>query len=178
MRDELLSMRLREKHRRVATLLAQRALLLEEYLEREIEEGRITLTLNPMHGQQAWLHGHCHQKAFDALSPAVRLLGRIPGLQTQLIEGSCCGMAGAFGYDIKTIGISKAMAEATLLPAVRAAKSDDWIVADGTSCRHQIHDGAQRQSVHVATLLACNLGLRDAPINLRSLPSGNGARAN
>ncbi|NCW82554.1 MAG: (Fe-S)-binding protein, partial [Betaproteobacteria bacterium] len=75
---------------------------------------------------------------------------------------SCCGMAGAFGYDVKTIEISKAMAEATLLPAVRAAKTDDWIVADGTSCRHQIHDGAQRKSVHVATLLAWNLGLRAA----------------
>jgi FAD/FMN-containing dehydrogenase/Fe-S oxidoreductase len=162
MRDELLSLRLQEKHRRLARLLAQRALLLEEYLERELEKGRIKLALSPMQGQTAWLHGHCHQKAFDAVSPALRLLERIPGLQTQLIQGSCCGMAGAFGYDVKTIEISKAMAEATLLPAVRAAKTDDWIVADGTSCRHQIHDGAQRKSVHVATLLAWNLGLRAA----------------
>lgn len=162
MRDELLSMRLRPHHRRLASLLATRALLLEEYLEQELQAGRLCLHFQALEGQRAWLHGHCHQKAFDALSPAVRLLGRIPGLQTQVIQASCCGMAGAFGYDVGTLKQSMAMAEANLLPAVREAKSQDWIVADGTSCRHQILDGSQRKAVHVASVLAFNLGLRPA----------------
>jgi FAD/FMN-containing dehydrogenase/Fe-S oxidoreductase len=163
MRDELLSMRLNDHHHRLAKLLAKRALLLEEYLDQELQAGRIRLALQPMQGRHALLHGHCHQKAFDALSPAVRLLSRIPGLQTQVIQGSCCGMAGAFGYDVKTIEISKAMAEATLLPAIREARAEDLIVADGTSCRHQILDGSPRKAVHVASVLAFSLGLRPIP---------------
>jgi Fe-S oxidoreductase len=72
-------------------------------------------------------------------------------------------MAGAFGYDVKTLEISKAMAEATLLPAIREARAEDLIVADGTSCRHQILDGSPRKAVHVASVLAFSLGLRPIP---------------
>ena len=62
-------------------------------------------------------------------------------------------MAGAFGYDAKNLELSKAMAERDLLPAVRAADENTLLVADGTSCRHQIKDGAGREAVHVATVL-------------------------
>ncbi|NBT00040.1 MAG: hypothetical protein EBS61_05195 [Betaproteobacteria bacterium] len=93
MRDELLSMRLNEHHHRLAKLLAKRALLLEEYLDQELQAGRIRLALQPMQGRHVLLHGHCHQKAFDALSPAVRLLSRIPGLlrfQRRWQRRHCC----------------------------------------------------------------------------------------
>ncbi|WP_164125643.1 heterodisulfide reductase-related iron-sulfur binding cluster, partial [Stenotrophomonas maltophilia] len=73
----------------------------------------------------------------------------VPGLAVETVESSCCGMAGAFGYHRDTIDVSLAMAELSLLPAVRKAGADAIIVADGTSCRHQIADGAGRQAIHV-----------------------------
>jgi Fe-S oxidoreductase len=98
------------------------------------------------------VHGHCHQKAFGAMSPVLEVLKLVPGVQPQLIESSCCGMAGSFGYEAKHHDVSMQMAELSLLPAVRSAP-DAIVVADGTSCRHQIHDGAQREAVHAAVLL-------------------------
>ena len=80
-------------------------------------------------------------------------LRAVPGLDVRLIESSCCGMAGSFGYDSEKYDISLKMAELSLLPAVRAARHDDLIVADGTSCRHQIADGSAREAVHVIRVL-------------------------
>ena len=90
------------------------------------------------------------------MSPVLDVLKLIPGVQPQLIESSCCGMAGSFGYEAKHHAVSMQMAELSLLPAVRNAP-DAIVVADGTSCRHQIHDGAQRTAVHAAVLLARQL---------------------
>jgi Fe-S oxidoreductase len=112
----------------------------------------------PQRDRTAYLHGHCHQKAFDVMGGVESVLRRIPGLAVNVIEGSCCGMAGAFGYGSETIDVSLAMAELTLLPALRQIKSDDLIVADGTSCRHQIKDGIGREAQHVARVLAAALG--------------------
>ena len=91
------------------------------------------------------------------MPPVLEVLQMIPGAKPALIESSCCGMAGSFGYEAAHHEVSMAMAEASLLPAVRA-RADAIVVADGTSCRHQIHDGAQREAVHVARLLAQQLG--------------------
>ena len=129
------------------------ALMFEEFLVREHRAGRLSLKLSEVGASSALLHGHCHQKAFDALSPVMEIMSWIPGLKTELVNSSCCGMAGAFGYQSETVEVSKAMAELDLLPAVRAARADTLIVADGTSCRHQIADGAQRGAVHVARVL-------------------------
>jgi Fe-S oxidoreductase len=98
------------------------------------------------------LHGHCHQKAFGAVPAVLDVLRLIPGAEPQLIETSCCGMAGSFGYNAEHYDVSLRMAELSLLPALRA-RPDAIIVADGTSCRHQIADGADRQAIHVASLL-------------------------
>ncbi|HET7765907.1 MAG TPA: FAD-linked oxidase C-terminal domain-containing protein, partial [Burkholderiales bacterium] len=134
--------------------LAQDAFLLEEFLVKEHEAGRLALKLNPIPEKRALLHGHCHQKAFGAM-PAVRgALSLVPELKVETIESSCCGMAGAFGYEAAHYEVSMRMAEASLLPRVRSAGEDTIVVADGTSCRHQIEDGAARQAVHVAQVLA------------------------
>ena len=98
------------------------------------------------------LHGHCHQKAFDAMPAVQKVLRMIPGVEPALIETSCCGMAGSFGYEAEHYDVSLKMAEMTLLPAIRKA-GDALVVADGTSCRHQILDGAGREAVHVARVL-------------------------
>ena len=91
------------------------------------------------------------------MSAVETVLKLIPGLDVATIESSCCGMAGAFGYDAETIDVSRAMGELSLLPAVRAASGDAIIVADGTSCRQQIRDGAHREAMHVARVLAMAL---------------------
>jgi FAD/FMN-containing dehydrogenase/Fe-S oxidoreductase len=140
-----------------AKKVTDNALLFESFLVREKNAGRFNLELKPLPHRKALLHGHCHQKAFDAVSDVQTVLGWIPQLKTDLIESSCCGMAGAFGYDRATIETSKAMGELSLLPAVRAAASDALIVADGTSCRHQIHDFADREALHVAQVLVMSM---------------------
>ena len=89
-----------------------------------------------------------------AVETALKL---VPGLDVATIESSCCGMAGAFGYDAETIDVSRAMGELSLLPAVRQAPDDAIIVADGTSCRQQIRDGTRREAMHVARVLAMAL---------------------
>jgi Fe-S oxidoreductase len=147
LRDEALVMGLGEG----AELVAKQALMFEEFIAREAKGGRFTLKLKAADAP-ILLHGHCHQKAFGAVSPILDVLRLIPGAQPELIESSCCGMAGSFGYEAKHYEVSMQMAELSLLPAVRRAP-DAIVVADGTSCRHQIKDGAQRQAVHVAVLL-------------------------
>jgi Fe-S oxidoreductase len=154
LRDEHLSLGLGAGAERIA----KNALLLEEFLARELAAGRLDALkdkLRPV-AQPILVHGHCHQKAFDAVSPVLKLLQLIPGAKPQLIESSCCGMAGAFGYEASHHDVSMQMAELSLLPAVRKAP-DAIVVADGTSCRHQIHDGAQREAIHAAVLLARQL---------------------
>jgi len=133
--------------------LAMNAFLLEEFLAREHEAGRLDLKLGPLPEKKVLLHGHCHQKAFDAMPAVRKVLGLIPGLELEGIESSCCGMAGAFGYEAEHYGVSMKMAELALLPRVRQAAADELIVADGTSCRHQIRDGSGRPAVHVARVL-------------------------
>jgi Fe-S oxidoreductase len=147
LRDEALAMGFGE----MARTVSGQALLLEEFLAREAKAGRFNLPLKPAPAP-ILLHGHCHQKAFGAVAPVLDVLRLIPGAEPQLIETSCCGMAGSFGYDAEHYEISMRMAELSLLPAVRN-NPDAIIVADGTSCRHQIAHGAGRQARHVAVLL-------------------------
>ena len=140
----------------VSKRAAAHALLFEEFIAREAKAGRFKPDLMPAKSK-AMLHGHCHQKAFGAMGPVEETLRLIPGLKLEKIESSCCGMAGAFGYQAETADMSLAMGELSLLPAARAADADTVLVADGTSCRHQIEDGADRKAVHVASLLAAHL---------------------
>ena len=135
-----------------AEAVAAQALLFEEFIAREAKAGRLRLPLKPLE-RPLLVHGHCHQKAFGTVGSLMDVLKLIPGAQPQLIDSSCCGMAGAFGYEARHHAVSMQMAEAALLPAIRQ-QPDAVLVADGTSCRHQIADGAQRQAVHAAVLLA------------------------
>ena len=98
-------------------------------------------------------HGHCHQQAFDAMPAVHKVLSMVPGMEIQLVETSCCGMAGSFGYEAEHYDVSMKMAELSLLPAVRNAPQA-LVVADGTSCRHQIADGTRREAWHVARVLS------------------------
>ncbi|PSK81355.1 FAD/FMN-containing dehydrogenase [Limimaricola soesokkakensis] len=132
-----------------AEKLAGSALLFEEFVARETGAGRMRL---PFAATQATahVHGHCHQKAAGTMDDMTRALAAIPGLEADVIQSSCCGMAGAFGYGADTIDVSFAMGEADLLPAVRRAAPEALIIANGTSCRHQIADGTRRRALHIA----------------------------
>jgi FAD/FMN-containing dehydrogenase/Fe-S oxidoreductase len=152
LRDELLSLRSDD----TAKSISAHALLFEEFLVREAEAGRLRLPLGPVAGK-ALVHGHCHQKSFGAFKSVAQALRLIPDLNVETIESSCCGMAGAFGYGADTYQASIDMAELSLLPAVRRAEPAALIVADGTSCRHQIADGTDRTALHVARVLAMSL---------------------
>jgi Fe-S oxidoreductase len=139
-----------------ARTLAAHAMLFEEFLAAEAAAGQLRLALKPV-ARRALLHPHCHQKAFGATSAVERALRLVPSLAVETIEAGCCGMAGAFGFGAETFDVSLRMAEDALLPAVRKAGVDDVVVADGTSCRHQIADGSGRNAIHVARVLAMAL---------------------
>jgi Fe-S oxidoreductase/FAD/FMN-containing dehydrogenase len=151
LRDEFLSLLPGDE----STRLAENAFLLEEFLVRELEAGRLQLPLESQRGRRALLHGHCHQKAFGAVGAAEKVLRLVPDLEVETMDSTCCGMAGAFGYQRENHALSIKVGELGVLPAVRNAGVDTWIVADGTSCRHQLADGAGRSdAMHVVSLLA------------------------
>ena len=131
-----------------ADLVAKHVMTFEEILMANANEIRF----KPRKAK-ALLHGHCHQKAFDAMGPVEQILSYVDGLEVEPIATSCCGMAGDFGYAADTFDYSIQMAELDLLPTVRKASDDTLIIADGTSCRSQIFDGSGRQAIHVARFL-------------------------
>ena len=145
LRDEFLSLH----PGTTAEHLAARAFLLSEFLINE----KVQLPLKPL-AATAHIHGHCHQKSFAAFPAALTALRAIPELTVKPIASSCCGMAGAFGYQAETHDVSLAMANRDLLPAIAAASPEDLLIADGTSCRHQIQDLANRPAIHSVHLLA------------------------
>jgi len=135
-----------------ADVVAERAVLLEEFLDQEWAQNH-TLSFKPLKGKRLKVHGHCHQKAFGTVSASIRMLERVPDLTVEEILSGCCGMAGAFGYQAEHYDVSMAMAELDLLPAVRVTDETTEIVASGTSCRAQIRDGTGREALHPAVLL-------------------------
>ena len=135
-----------------ADLLSQHARMLEEFIADQDDNPDFALPLvSP--ASKVLLHGHCHQKAMGVMSAIEKTLALLPDTQVEVVETSCCGMAGAFGYGVDTHEVSRKMAELDLAPAVRAAAQDTIVVADGTSCRHQVADLTDRKPIHIARLL-------------------------
>jgi FAD/FMN-containing dehydrogenase/Fe-S oxidoreductase len=139
-----------------ASILKENAFLLEEFLARE--PGSLRFRDTP---QEILLHGHCHQKAFDAMPAVEKVLRMVPGLKLTTVQTSCCGMAGSFGYEAEHYDVSIKMAELSLFPAIRTAAAAQ-LVAGGTSCRHQIADGTGREALHVARVLDAALSVAPA----------------
>ena len=135
------------------TALAAHAQLFEEFVESERAAGRFALDLRPMPGRTALLHGHCHQKAFATVGAAVKALQLIPELTVETFNSTCCGMAGAFGYEAEHYDMSLKIGELGVLPTLRAAPPDTLLAACGTSCRHQIADTLGRDARHIVRLL-------------------------
>ena len=137
-----------------ASKVADRAILFEEFVAREVAAKRFELKLKPVdtHQQPLMIHGHCHQKAVGAMKSMRKVLKLIPELDFKIIDSSCCGMAGSFGIEQEHAEMAMQMAELSLLPALREHNTSR-IVANGFSCQHQIKEGVNRSAVHVATIL-------------------------
>jgi len=149
LRDEFISLIPGE----ASQALSDNAFLLEEFLAREANDGKLNLPLKSIQASQVLLHGHCHQKAFAGMPAVQQVLALIPDLKVDTIESGCCGMAGSFGYEVEHYDVSIKMAELDLFPAIRKADELTLIVADGTSCRSQIKHGTDRGAMHVAKVL-------------------------
>ncbi len=133
--------------------VASHAVMFEEFIARETQAKRFKLNFESINTDvPLMVHGHCHQKAVGAMKSMRKVLKMIPELKFEIIEASCCGMAGSFGIEKEHADISMQMAEDALLPALRKTP-DARVVANGFSCRHQISEGVQRSSVHLAVLL-------------------------
>ncbi|MFO1523747.1 MAG: FAD-linked oxidase C-terminal domain-containing protein [Kiritimatiellia bacterium] len=139
--------------RDAARALAPHCLLLEEFIARQIDAGRIGPERFTREARVIHLHGHCHQKALASLEPTVRMLSLPENFSVRVIPSGCCGMAGSFGYEAEHYGVSMQIGELVLFPAVRTAAADAIIAAPGTSCRHQIRDGTGRTALHPAVVL-------------------------
>jgi len=126
--------------------------LFEDYLERELADGRLSLHLKAGPSSVV-LHGHCHQKSMSLVAPARALLSRIPGCTVVDLDSGCCGMAGSFGYSKDHYEVSKQIGERRLLPAARALKPGELLAAAGTSCRHQVEHFAGAHAQHPAVIL-------------------------
>lgn len=149
-RDELLSLLPGDLRARA---LARCVFTFEEYVARLADEGKLKGVRWIETPRRILLHGHCHQKALIGTAAAARVLSLPPGYAVEVLDTSCCGMAGAFGYEKEHVDISLKMAERRLAPAVRAADDGTLIAASGTSCRAQIQDTTGRQALHPAVIL-------------------------
>jgi Fe-S oxidoreductase len=135
------------------TALAANAQLFEEFVASERAAGRFALPLAAMPGRTALLHGHCHQKAFGTADAAAKALQLIPQLAVETFDSTCCGMAGSFGLEAEHYEVSMKIGELGVLPKMRAAPPETLIAACGTSCRHQIAEGAGRDARHIVHIL-------------------------
>lgn len=126
---------------------------LDEFLAQCIDQ-RLLSEVFGTEGQKVKVHGHCYQKALVGMEPTLRILRAIPGMTVEEISSGCCGMAGSFGYEKEHEEVSMKIGELKLFPTVRACEQDEWVIASGTSCRHQIKDGTKQTAMHLAEALA------------------------
>jgi FAD/FMN-containing dehydrogenase/Fe-S oxidoreductase len=152
-RDEYIDL-MRGNMQTKAEKLAQHCFLLEEFLAAEIEAGHLRKEQfdNP-EKRIIKVHGHCHQKALSSMTYTKKVLSFVPNCEMHLIPSGCCGMAGSFGYEQEHYEVSMQIGELVLFPALRSLPQDAWVVASGTSCRHQIKDGTDRKAMHLAEAL-------------------------
>ncbi|WP_028374651.1 FAD-binding and (Fe-S)-binding domain-containing protein [Leeuwenhoekiella sp. MAR_2009_132] len=149
-RDEYLRL---SKNVEEAKILAKNTFIIDEFLNAEIKLGNIKSTSFTTDAKKLKIHGHCHQKALSGIEHTFNLLNLPANFKPTIIPSGCCGMAGSFGYEKEHYALSMQIGEQTLFPAIRKAAQDTIIAAPGTSCRHQIKDGTQREALHPVTIL-------------------------
>jgi Fe-S oxidoreductase len=144
---------LRGEEKKAALSIGYHTMMIEEFLSKELDAGRIDLSQFKKQEGLIKLHGHCQQKALSTLTHTKKILTGMGGYQVQLIPSGCCGMAGSFGYEKEHYDISMQIGELVLFPTIRKQSDDVIIAAPGTSCRHQIKDGTGRKALHPVEIL-------------------------
>lgn len=136
-----------------AQSLAKHAMMMDEFLEKEMQKGNIKKEQFTNTAQLIQLHGHCQQKAVGSVNASVNILSFPENYKVEVIPSGCCGMAGSFGYEAEHYELSMQIGEMVLFPAVRSKGTDVLVAAPGTSCRHQIKDGTGKQALHPVEIL-------------------------
>jgi FAD/FMN-containing dehydrogenase/Fe-S oxidoreductase len=145
-RDELVDLFPGEEK---AKRLCEQTLFFTEFLDRnDCDLPRID--------SKALVQLHCHHHAVIKPTAEKAIFTRL-GLDSEIMASGCCGMAGAFGFEVDKYPVSMAAAERVLLPKVRAAEADTLILANGFSCREQIEQASRRSAIHIAELIAARL---------------------
>jgi Fe-S oxidoreductase len=136
-----------------AQSLAKHAMMMDEFLEKEMQKGNIKKEQFTNTAQLIQLHGHCQQKAVGSVNASVSILSFPENYKVEVIPSGCCGMAGSFGYEAEHYELSMQIGEMVLFPAVRSKGADVLVAAPGTSCRHQIKDGTGKKALHPVEIL-------------------------
>ncbi len=151
-RDEALDLA-EDETKETARSISPHCLMVEEFLSREMNAGRISKDSFTDEHRTVHFHGHCFQKALAGTSASIAALSLPENYEVVEIPSGCCGMAGSFGYEREHYDISMKIGELVLFPAVRQTSDKEIIAAPGTSCRHQIHDGTRKQAKHPVEIL-------------------------
>ncbi|MGC4036383.1 MAG: FAD-linked oxidase C-terminal domain-containing protein [Chitinophagaceae bacterium] len=136
-----------------AKQLSKNVFLIDEFIAKEIESGKINKESFTKKERKILLHGHCQQKALSSVAPTVKILSFPENYSVQTIPSGCCGMAGSFGYEKEHYDLSMQIGEMVLFPSVRKQPETTIIAAPGTSCRHQVKDGTGRKALHPVEIL-------------------------
>jgi Fe-S oxidoreductase len=137
--------------------LSRNVFLVEEFLANEIKEGRITCQQFSEKSYEIKIHVHCHQKALSDLKCTFDCLNVLSNAKVTILSTGCCGMAGGFGYEKEHFDVSKAISNLSLIPSIQKSGKDTVIITNGSSCRHQIKDFAQKEALHPVSFLRRNL---------------------
>ncbi len=141
------------RDKKAALTLVKNTFTIEEFIAKEIESGNINPSLFTKDVKEVKIHVHCHQKALSNSKYTFDMLNIVSNYNVTILNTGCCGMAGSFGYEQEHYEVSMQMGEDTLFPKLRKIENGTVIVASGTSCRHQIKDGSQKQSFHAVSVL-------------------------
>ena len=136
-----------------AKSMSKYTFMIDEFLAKEVQKGKITAADFSKDKKYILLHGHCHQKSLGNISDSINLLSVPENYAVTLIPSGCCGMAGSFGYEKEHFAVSQQVGNLVLFPTIEKATEDTTIVASGTSCRHQIKDATERKALHPVEVL-------------------------
>jgi Fe-S oxidoreductase len=144
-------------HPEKARDLAQNCYPIESFLAMELKKGNLTADQFHIESKEIKIHAHCYQKALGQPSDTFSILNLPKNYSVRIMNTGCCGMAGSFGYEKEHYEVSMKVGEERLFPSIRNTSEEVIIAANGTSCRHQIKDGTQRESYHPISILRAAL---------------------
>jgi FAD/FMN-containing dehydrogenase/Fe-S oxidoreductase len=142
-----------EKNLESALYIKKHTYLVDEFIAREIDAGRVTRDKFTKEAKTIVLHGHCQQKALSGVSASVKMLSLPENFKVRTIPSGCCGMAGSFGFEKEHYEVSMQIGELVLFPTIRKQTETTLIAAPGTSCRHQIKDGTNALALHTIEIM-------------------------